>query len=67
MDNIKNCPFCGENNVYIGIPNESNHAFIECMECGATIAIEMDDCRGRADYEIYIYKKCMQAWNKRTE
>lgn len=66
MNELNPCPFCGNEDIYIGISNTTNHAVIEC-ECGLIIEVDIDYYIDETDYEEQAYEQCIDVWNKRSE
>lgn len=59
MPRLKNCPFCGSDNIYIDgtciyPEHQDNMYYVLCMNCEATI--------GRLNYEDVF-----EAWNRRAD
>lgn len=65
MLELKPCPYCGSEDIYIGIPTSSTTAIVECEECGAVIEIDIQEYIDLEDLEELATCKCIRCWNRR--
>ena len=80
MSELKSCPFCGEENTYVGMVRpvfmnkrlHGRYAAAGCLNCGAATRLFLAQNRTRSpilnkDGERIAKEKAADAWNRRAE
>ena len=67
MNELKPCPFCGENDISMGAFSISPDCYIECG-CGARIELQIpwNDLH-EEEHDAICAEKLIEAWNRRAD
>lgn len=67
MEELKTCPFCGENNISMGAFSISPDCYIQC-ECGARIELQVPfNGMSESEHDAVCVEKLIKSWNRRAD